>query len=254
MAQTSSKKYYWLRLKDDFFQQKEIKKLRKIAGGDTYTIIYLKMLLIAMKQDNKLYWEGIEEEFEEELALQLDEEVDNVKMTVAYLKAQNLIEQLTEEDFLLTKCSDMVGKETAGAERVRQYRQQKKLVNNNELLQCNNDVTKCNTEKEIEKDIEKEIHINTYIVKILDYLNLKINSNYRSNSQKTKILILARLKEGFVLEDFKTVIDKKSDEWLNTDMAKYLRPETLFGTKFESYLNQVSKKNKYEAVDEWIRD
>lgn len=95
---------------------------------------------------------------------------------------------------------------------------------------------------------------NIYIVEILDYLNFKINSNYRTTSQKTKILISARLKEGFVLEDFKTVIDKKSDEWLNTDMAKYLRPETLFGTKFESYLNQVSKKNKYEAVDEWIRE
>lgn len=94
----------------------------------------------------------------------------------------------------------------------------------------------------------------TYIVEILDYLNLKINSNYRSTTQKTKMLIESRLKEGFVLEDFKTVIDKKVDEWLNTDMAKYLRPETLFGTKFESYLNQVSKKNKYEAVDEWVRN
>ena len=48
------KQYYWLKLKDDFFRQKEIKKLRKIAGGDTYTIIYLKMLLLAIKEENKL--------------------------------------------------------------------------------------------------------------------------------------------------------------------------------------------------------
>lgn len=95
---------------------------------------------------------------------------------------------------------------------------------------------------------------NLYIVEVLDYLNQKINSNYRATSQKTKLLITARLKEGFEIEDFKTVIDKKVNEWSNTDMAKYLRPETLFGTKFESYLNQIAKKSKYEAVDEWMRN
>ena len=56
------KRYYWLKLPDDFFRQKPIKKLRKIAGGDTYTIIYLKMLLIAMKQDGRLYFEGVEDD------------------------------------------------------------------------------------------------------------------------------------------------------------------------------------------------
>lgn len=50
-----AKRYYWLKLPDGFFRQKAIKKLRKIAGGDTYTIIYLKMLLVAMKQDGKLF-------------------------------------------------------------------------------------------------------------------------------------------------------------------------------------------------------
>lgn len=158
---TPSKKYYWLRLKDDFFQQKEIKKLRKIAGGDTYTVIYLKMLLIAMKQDNKLYFEGVEDKFEEELALELDEEIDNVKMTLAFLKVQNLIEQITEEDFLLTKCCDMVGKETAGAERTRKCRQNK-IENNNILLQCNTDVTISNTEIEKEKDIYIDINNNVH--------------------------------------------------------------------------------------------
>ena len=61
------KRYYWLKLPEDFFRQKPIKKLRKIAGGDTYTIIYLKMLLIAMKEDGKLYFEGVEDDFYEEL-------------------------------------------------------------------------------------------------------------------------------------------------------------------------------------------
>ena len=79
------KKYYWLKLKENFFRQKEIKKLRKIAGGDTYTIIYLKMLLLSLQEEGKLYFEGVEDDFAEELALELDEDVNNVAMTIAFL-------------------------------------------------------------------------------------------------------------------------------------------------------------------------
>ena len=73
---------------------------------------------------------------------------------------------------------------------------------------------------------------------VIDRLNDVAVTNYKSGTPKTKTLIQARLKEGFSLEDFNRVIDKKCREWSNTEMAKYLRPETLFGTKFESYLNQ----------------
>lgn len=78
---------------------------------------------------------------------------------------------------------------------------------------------------------------------IVNYLNEKVGSNYKFTTKKTKTLIKARMNEGFKLEDFKKVIDIKTDEWLKTDMQKYLRPETLFGTKFEGYLNQVSNNN-----------
>ena len=88
----STKKYFWLKLKDDFFRQKEIKKLRRIAGGDTYTIIYLKMLLLAIKNDNKLYYDGVEENFASELALELDEQEENVKVTLNFLLSQRLAE------------------------------------------------------------------------------------------------------------------------------------------------------------------
>lgn len=74
---------------------------------------------------------------------------------------------------------------------------------------------------------------------IIDYLNAVTGSSYRYSTKKTKDLIKARYNEGFNLEDFRTVIDKKAFEWLkDSNMSKYLRPETLFGTKFESYLNQ----------------
>ena len=73
---------------------------------------------------------------------------------------------------------------------------------------------------------------------VIDHLNEVAGTSYKASTSKTKTLIQARLKEGFSLDDFYRVIDKKCREWSNTEMAKYLRPETLFGTKFESYLNQ----------------
>lgn len=84
---------------------------------------------------------------------------------------------------------------------------------------------------------------------IVDYLNLRIGSNYKHSTDKTRTQIKARFNEGFTIEDFKTVIDKKCSEWINTDMEKYLRPETLFGTKFESYLNQREIKKEITTKD-----
>lgn len=238
---TDNKKYYWLKLKDDFFKQKEIKKLRKIAGGDTYTIIYLKLQLLSLKTDGVLVFEGIENNIIEELALELDEDVENIRVTWLYLEKYRIIEQVNDEQFLLPVTMKLIGSETAVATRVRRYREKQKT------LQCNGDVTNCNTEIDI--DIEKDIEIKIYSP-VIDYLNLKCNTKYKSSSSKTKTLIDARVNEKFTLEDFKTVIDKKSTEWLNTEMAKYLRPETLFGSKFESYLNQIItvKQDKPQAT------
>ncbi|MGE5473150.1 MAG: conserved phage C-terminal domain-containing protein [Ignavibacteriales bacterium] len=79
---------------------------------------------------------------------------------------------------------------------------------------------------------------------IIDYLNLKTKSSYKHTSNKTKDLIKARWNEKYTLEDFKTVIDKKVKSWTGTEWEKYLRPETLFSNKFESYLNEKEVKPK----------
>ena len=150
------KRYYWLKLPDDFFRQKPIKKLRKIAGGDTYTIIYLKMLLISLKNEGKLFFDGVEENFTEEIALELDEEEENVKVTVQFLMAQGLLQLIDESEYELTECSRMVGSESASAERMRRLRDKK-------TSQCDIGVTQqlhlsdVEKEKEIEIDKDKEI-------------------------------------------------------------------------------------------------
>jgi uncharacterized phage protein (TIGR02220 family) len=90
---------------------------------------------------------------------------------------------------------------------------------------------------------EPHIDLKTF-KEIISYLNEKAGTKYRASGSKTQRLIKARFNDGFNDEDFKKVIDIKVAEWSSTDMAKYLRPETLFGTKFESYLNQEVKKSK----------
>ena len=72
---------------------------------------------------------------------------------------------------------------------------------------------------------------------IVDHLNSKLGTHFKTSSIDTRKHITARLREGYTLEDFKTVIDSKTKEWRGTDNQKYLRPETLFGKKFEGYLN-----------------
>lgn len=108
------------------------------------------------------------------------------------------------------------------------------------------DVMPCNAldiDIDLDKDIDKDIK------NIVEHLNLKTNKKFKANSKKTRRLIKARLNEGFNVSDFEIVIDKKAKEWSGTDWDKYLRPETLFGTKFEGYLNQT-ESNKTKVSDE----
>ena len=90
-----------------------------------------------------------------------------------------------------------------------------------------------------------------YIVEIIDYLNSKANTKYKSTSTKTQTLIKTRLSEGFTLEDFKTAITNKVAEWKGTEWEKFLRPDTLFSNKFEGYVNQKINKATKEKVDKF---
>ena len=98
------------------------------------------------------------------------------------------------------------------------------------------------------EESNKDNNIYKYIV---EYLNEKANKNFKPTTKKTQSLINARIKEGFSLDDFKKVIDIKCSQWLGTEMEKYLRPETLFGTKFEGYLNEKVYSNKTKEQSNW---
>lgn len=163
------KKYFWLRLKVDFFTQKEIKKLRGIAGGDTYVIIYLKLQLLSLKNEGKLYYEGFEDTFVKELALDIDENEENVQITFSFLQRHGLLELISEEELILPKTVALIGSECDSAERVRNHREnQKALQCNTSVTESNTAVTKCNTEKETEIKTEIDLDLHKEIDKELE--------------------------------------------------------------------------------------
>jgi len=153
MNVSSGKRYFWLKLKEDFFQSKRIKKLRNMAGGDTYLIIYLKLQLKAMKTDGVITFDHLENDIATELALDLDESADDVAATMLYLLHCGLAESSDNEAFFFPYAIENVGSENSSAQRVREYRERQKA------LQCNASETQmkriCNGE--IEKEIDKDI-------------------------------------------------------------------------------------------------
>ena len=146
-----NKRYYWIQLAQDFFKSKEMKLLRKIAGGDTHTIIYLKMMLISLEDGGHIYYDGLADNLAEEIALVIDENVEDIKITLIFLESKGLLTRNSDRDYFLEQVPEMVGSETASARRVRKFRE------NQLALQCNNDETNRNGDIDIEKDIDTEI-------------------------------------------------------------------------------------------------
>ena len=129
---------------------------------------------------------------------------------------------------------------------------QKAQVQNDKLQSTyiTKDLSKQNTESNKDTMSSSDEHDRIPYDEVVDYLNKKTNSNFKSSSKDTRKHIRARYNEGFNLDDFKKVIDVKTADWLNnTKMNAYLRPKTLFGTNFESYLNQkvVNGGTEYNA-------
>lgn len=223
-----NKKYYWLKLMNDFFTQPRIKKLRKIAGGDTYTIIYLKLQLLSLKNNGVLIFEGIEDNVVEELALTIDEDEDDVSITFQFLLKQGLIEQIDDESYLMTETQFLIGSETASTIRSRKSRKKQKA------LRCNSDATNCNTEIEIELEKESDIEEKK------DNIPNKLGDNVPSKSPDKLI------EEEF--EKLWTIYPNKQGK--SKALAKYKKYRTSKKDDyctFEEVLSGIEKYNKHIA-------
>ena len=245
---TENRRYYWLQLKDDFFNSKEMKLMRKLPGGEEITIIYLKMMLASLAEQGKLYFEGLAEDLAEELSLIIDEDPEAIRLTLMFLTKKKLLTTSDNYQFNLEQVPEMVGSETASTRRSRKHRETQKA------LQCNTTATKGNGDIDIDIDIDKEQKPQSDVYEeIIKYLNEKTGSHFKPTSKSTQRLINGRLSENYTIEDFKYVIDVKTNEWKdNTKMSKYLTPDTLFNaSKFEKYRNQqMPKQPNVQKQDE----
>lgn len=235
-----NKKYYWLKLPKDFFERKEVKLLRKLENGALYVLIYQKILLNALETDGEIYFDHLTDTPEEELALSINEEVEDVRNVLKFLLDKQLV-TFSEDTYLIEQFATLVGKEANSTERVRAYRERKKQEmlheTENELQETFHE-TNCNTEKrreeiekrridkEEEKDKEKEI-----------------------NKDKDK---KQDIKDRVDREDR---VDKTLDEILSENEQlyyKYIKDKTLTEQQ-EEYIFQQVKRYRKKINDNQLR-
>lgn len=251
----------WIKVTTDIFDDEKILLIESLPEADSIIVIWFKLLCLAGKQNNSgvfimgnsiPYTDKMlstifrRKEATVQLALQtfqqfgMIEIIDDVITIPNWNKHQSLdaYEKKKERDRLYQ------------AER---RAAQKALVakSSDTSFDASSDVVVSEEDKEEEREEDKDKDI---YLSVIRYLNEKTGKSFKASSKKTKSLIHARLKEGFMVEDFKTVIDKKCADWLaDSKMNEYLRPETLFGTKFEGYLNAKPKKGRKEVIPDWMK-
>ncbi|MFI3082684.1 DnaD domain protein [Streptococcus sp. 2022WUSS135] len=128
------KRYWWLKMEHDFFEQKEMKALKRMAAGYVYTTIYLKLLLKSLKNNGSLYFESIEDDFVSEIAFDIDEAVEDVRAVFDFLKRKGLLIEISEEEISLPGAVQRVGSKTQSAVRMERMREKKKQDDNVTML------------------------------------------------------------------------------------------------------------------------
>ncbi|MDT2857919.1 phage replisome organizer N-terminal domain-containing protein [Lactococcus lactis] len=184
----ADKRYYWFKMEQSFFEQKEIKYLRRLPGGDTYTIIYLKLILKSLENDGKIYYENIGDDYSQEWALEIEEDEKAVSFLVAFLINKGLIIDCGFDEFEITKTKSLVGSETASAERKRRQRErERELLQFKDVTDSQKSVTLSQVghiESEIESEIEIEIESDDVGKNSLQSLSVFFSNNFHPISQR----------------------------------------------------------------------
>lgn len=234
----------WIKITTDVFDDEKILMIESMPSADSIIVIWFKLLAFAGRQNNDgvFLMSNRIAYTEEMLASIFRRDVNVVRLALNAFEQFGMIEiidgVITIPNWNKHQTLDAYEKKK---ERDRLYQQerraaQKALIEQSSDKSPDDKTTQSSdvvvSEEDKDKDIDKDIY--KYIV---EYLNQKAGTNYKASSKKTQTCIHARLAEGYTLDDFKTVVDKKCADWMGTEWEKYIRPETLFGTKFESYLN-----------------
>lgn len=249
----------WIKLTTDMFDNQKIKELRRLPDGNNIVLIWVMLLTMAGKCNAGgmiIISENIPYSIES-LADELRFEIGTVKLALTALERFGMIH--TEgECFVISNWYEYQNKE--GLEKIReQTRERVAKHRERKRLECNVTSNATVTQSSYSISSSNSDSFSDSITEIIDYLNIKLNKKYTYKNKNYNSKIQARLKEGFTVDDFKMVIDKKYDDWNGTEYEQYLTPDTLFApSKFEKYLNQNSVKrkanvlNRVTEVDNWI--
>ena len=152
-----NKKFYWLKLKRDFFKRHDIRIIEEMENGKDYILFYLKMLLESIDHEGELRFSETIPYNEKMLSVITNTNIDIVRSAMKVFIDLKMIEMLDDSTIYMTEVLKLTGSETATAERMRKSRQKQKLLSECNIVtnECNNE-TKCYTEIELEKEIEKD--------------------------------------------------------------------------------------------------
>lgn len=254
----------WIKLDVGIFDNEKIKLIESMPNAYAIITCWFKLLCLAGKQNNSgVFMIGKFAYTEQMLATSFRMEEETVKLALEVFQQFGMVEivdgVITLPNWGKHQTLDKLERNNEYHRKyMEEYRKKQKLITSGSETEMNCDVNcdinsdvnsevNVNTpEEELEEDIDKD---NIYR-NIVSYLNERCNTQFRASSKATRKHIHARLEEGFTLDDFKRVIDNKAASWLHDEkMVGFLRPQTLFGTKFESYLNERTKNDGQNGTD-----
>ncbi len=246
----------WIKLTTDMFDNNKIKELRRLPDGNNIVLIWVMLLTLAGKCNAGgmiIISENIPYTVEA-LADDLKFEIGTVKLALTALERFGMI-HTEEEYFVISNWYEYQNKE--GLEKIReQTRERVAKHRERKRLECNVTSNVTVTQPSYSISSSNSNSFSSSLEEIIDYLNIKLNKKYTYKNKNYNSKIRARLEEGFTVDDFKTVIDKKCDDWIGTEYEQYLTPDTLFApSKFEKYLNQTCTKksaSRLNEMDSWV--
>ena len=233
------KKYHWLRLKNDFFKRHDIKIIEAQPNGEKYVLFYLKMLVESLSHNGELRFNEKIPYDNKMLAIVTNTDPDVVKSAMDILINLELIKVSDNKTIFMAEVNNMIGSETYWAEKKRDKRNKQALELDN-VQQESNECPPCPS-KSLEfrvksLEIKKENTFKDICQRVIENLNWQTGRKFKTVESNTKHVI-ARLNEGYSEEECIRVVHNKVIDWFdNPDMKDFLRPSTLFGTKFDGYL------------------
>lgn len=244
----NEKRYYWLKLEENYFDLKVQKALRKLPSGADMLICYLKMQLKYLNKGGLIEYQEICDSIIEEIALDIDEEIDIVKMTINILLKWKVIEEENSNLYLM-EMQDRIGSKSDVALRVAKHREKQKM------LQCNNNVTKCNSIKDIDIEIDKDIDKKENILKEKksygEFKNVLLTDEEYAKLEKSNLLMYIETLSSYIASKGKkyrshyaTILNwsRKDDKpkinepkWINQEV----KADTMTPEEYEIFMKEL---------------